>query len=64
MVDSKIPVSTLVILQVVLENSCRGDNHECPFAASSIELVKLMGQLLGELTTLPIRRPVTNEAEL
>jgi len=33
--------------KVVLENSCRGDNHECPFAASSIELVKLMGQLLG-----------------
>ena len=23
------------------------DNHECPFAASSIELVKLLGEILG-----------------
>jgi len=33
--------------KVVLENSCRSDNHECPFAASSIELVKLLGEILG-----------------
>ncbi|XP_023334300.1 engulfment and cell motility protein 1 [Eurytemora carolleeae] len=33
--------------KVVLENSCRMDNHECPFAASSIELVKLLGEILG-----------------
>ena len=34
-------------MQVVLENSCRSDNHECPFAASSIELVRLLADILG-----------------
>jgi engulfment/cell motility protein 1 len=28
--------------KVVLENSCRSDNHECPFAKTSIEIVKLI----------------------
>ncbi len=28
--------------KVVLENSCRSDNHECPFARTSIEIVKLI----------------------
>jgi len=34
-------------MKVVLENSCRQDNHECPFAASSCELVKLLAHILG-----------------
>jgi len=34
-------------MKVVLENSCRQDNHECPFAASSCELVKLLANILG-----------------
>jgi len=34
-------------MKVVLENSCRQDNHECPFAASSCELVKLLVNILG-----------------
>lgn len=33
-------------LQVVLENSCRADVHECPFGRTSIELVKLLCQIL------------------
>lgn len=37
--------------KVVLENSCRNDNHECPFATSSIELVKLL------VTVLSIGKP-------
>jgi len=34
-------------MKVVLENSCRQDNHECPFAASSCELVTLLANILG-----------------
>jgi len=33
--------------RLVLENSCRSDGHACPFAAASVELVKLLGQILG-----------------
>lgn len=32
--------------KVVLENSCRVDEHECPFGRTSIELVKLMCEIL------------------
>jgi len=34
-------------VKVVLENSCRQDNHECPFAVSSCELVSLLADILG-----------------
>ena len=34
-------------LKVVLENSCRQDSHECPFAESSCELVTLLAEILG-----------------
>jgi len=34
-------------LKVVLENSCRQDNHECPFAEISCELVTLLADILG-----------------
>jgi len=34
-------------MKVVLENSCRQDNHECPFAISSCELVTLLTDILG-----------------
>uniref|UniRef100_A0A1B6DW40 ELMO domain-containing protein n=1 Tax=Clastoptera arizonana TaxID=38151 RepID=A0A1B6DW40_9HEMI len=32
--------------KVVLENSCRADEHECPFGRTSIELVKLLCEIL------------------
>ncbi|XP_014250174.1 engulfment and cell motility protein 1 isoform X2 [Cimex lectularius] len=32
--------------KVVLENSCRADEHECPFGRTSLELVKLLCQML------------------
>ncbi|XP_076655572.1 engulfment and cell motility Ced-12 [Halictus rubicundus] len=32
--------------KVVLENSCRADEHECPFGRTSVELVKLLCQVL------------------
>lgn len=32
--------------KVVLENSCRADEHECPFGRTSIELVKLLSEIL------------------
>lgn len=32
--------------KVVLENSCRADEHECPFGRTSIELVKLLCDIL------------------
>ena len=35
-------------LKVVLENSYGSDEHECPFAESSIELVKLLADILGK----------------
>jgi len=34
-------------MKVVLENSCRQDNHECPFVESSCALVTLLTDLLG-----------------
>jgi len=30
----------------VLENSCRADEHECPFGRTSVELVKLLCEVL------------------
>ncbi|PNF37142.1 Engulfment and cell motility protein 1 [Cryptotermes secundus] len=32
--------------KVVLENSCRADEHECPFGRTSVELVKLLCEVL------------------
>lgn len=32
--------------KIVHENSCRGDEHECPFGKTSIELVKLLCDIL------------------
>ena len=32
--------------KLVLESSCRGDQHDCPFARSSIEIVKLICQII------------------
>ncbi|XP_058791018.1 engulfment and cell motility protein 1 isoform X2 [Phymastichus coffea] len=32
--------------KVVLENSCRADEHECPFGRTSVELVKLLCDVL------------------
>lgn len=32
--------------KVVLENSCRADEHECPFGRTSVELVRLLCDLL------------------
>ncbi|KAI4504552.1 hypothetical protein M0802_000102 [Mischocyttarus mexicanus] len=32
--------------KVVLENSCRADEHECPFGMTSVELVKLLCEVL------------------
>ncbi|GLV39999.1 Ced-12 [Carabus blaptoides fortunei] len=39
--------------KVVLENSCRADEHECPFGRTSVELVKLLCEVLriGESPT-------------
>lgn len=39
--------------KVVLENSCRADEHECPFGRTSVELVKLLCEILriGESPT-------------
>lgn len=41
-------------LQIVLENSSREDKHECPFGRSSIELTKMLCEILkvGELRKL------------
>lgn len=53
---------SLSLFQIVLENSSREDKHECPFGRSSIELTKMLCEILkvGELrksllvlTTLP-----------
>ncbi|OBS83405.1 hypothetical protein A6R68_22605, partial [Neotoma lepida] len=40
---------------IVLENSSREDKHECPFGRSSIELTKMLCEILkvGELRNLP-----------
>lgn len=32
--------------KVVLENSCRADEHECPFGRASVELVRILCELL------------------
>lgn len=32
--------------KVVLENSCRADEHECPFGRTSVELVKLICEVI------------------
>ena len=32
--------------KLVLESSCRGDQHDCPFARSSIQIVKLICQII------------------
>lgn len=39
--------------KVVLENSCRADEHECPFGRTSVELAKLLCEILriGESPT-------------
>lgn len=39
------------VFQIVLENSSREDKHECPFGRSSIELTKMLCEILkvGEL---------------
>ncbi|XP_044750351.1 engulfment and cell motility protein 1 isoform X1 [Coccinella septempunctata] len=33
-------------IKLVLENSCRADEHECPFGRASVELVKILCELL------------------
>lgn len=40
-------------IKVVLENSCRADEHECPFGRTSVELTKLLCAILqiGEQPT-------------
>ena len=47
--------SFLSCLQIVLENSSREDKHECPFGRSSIELTKMLCEILkvGELRKYP-----------
>ncbi|XP_060534785.1 engulfment and cell motility protein 1 [Cylas formicarius] len=37
--------------KLVLENSCRADEHECPFGKASVELVKILCEILkiGEM---------------
>lgn len=37
---------TSIYTKVVHENSCRADEHECPFGRTSIELVKLLCEIL------------------
>ncbi|KAK2542490.1 Elmo1 [Columba livia] len=55
-------------IRIVLENSSREDKHECPFGRSSIELTKMLCEILkvGELRllirhTLMTSNPVTPE---
>ena len=35
-----------IVVQVVLENSCRADEHDCPFAHASIELTNVLCDIL------------------
>lgn len=35
--------------KVVLENSCRADEHECPFGRTSVELVKLLCEVYKKI---------------
>lgn len=46
--DDQKPVIHIpsICAQVVLENSCRADEHECPFGRTSVELVKLLCEIL------------------
>lgn len=39
-------LSVLLLRKVVLENSCRGDNHDLPFAVASIELTNMLCEIL------------------
>ena len=39
-------ISSLSRHQVVLENSCRADEHDCPFARASIELTNMLCDIL------------------
>lgn len=32
--------------KLVLENSCRADEHECPFGRASVELVRILCEIL------------------
>ncbi|XP_063041141.1 engulfment and cell motility protein 1-like [Engraulis encrasicolus] len=43
-------------VRIVLENSSREDKHECPFGRSSIELTKMLCEILkvGELRKCPV----------
>lgn len=41
-----MPVFFSFFLKVVLENSCRADEHECPFGRTSVELVRLLCEVL------------------
>ncbi|KPP74121.1 hypothetical protein Z043_106747 [Scleropages formosus] len=43
-------------IRIVLENSSREDKHECPFGRSSIELTKMLCEILkvGELRKFPM----------
>ncbi|KAL1784827.1 engulfment and cell motility protein 1 isoform X1 [Sigmodon hispidus] len=47
-------------IRIVLENSSREDKHECPFGRSSIELTKMLCEILkvGELRKYECIRPV------
>lgn len=59
--------------QIVLENSSREDKHECPFGRSSIELTKMLCEILkvGELREyscicpvgVELSRPSTSKVE-
>lgn len=50
-----------VFVQIVLENSSREDKHECPFGRSSIELTKMLCEILkvGELRKCTHASPPT-----
>lgn len=55
-ISSLPPVTCrLFCSQIVLENSSREDKHECPFGRSSIELTKMLCEILkvGELRKYP-----------
>ncbi|CAG9770950.1 unnamed protein product [Ceutorhynchus assimilis] len=44
--------------KLVLENSCRADEHECPFGRASVELVKILCELL-KIGETPSEQSVT-----
>jgi hypothetical protein len=39
--------------RVVLENSGRGDDYDCPFARAAIELTKLLCEILKVISFIP-----------